>query len=70
VNFLVLIVEQIQVKGGIMGTLEEMQNLIRFVIDAGIKPEIGAVLPMERADEGFRAMIKARSTARRHFEFE
>jgi hypothetical protein len=30
--------------------------MIRLIAQAGIKPEIGAVLPMDRAEEGFRAM--------------
>jgi hypothetical protein len=27
-----------------------------FIVGAGIHPEIGSVLPMERAEEAFRAM--------------
>jgi D-arabinose 1-dehydrogenase-like Zn-dependent alcohol dehydrogenase len=55
-NLLRLFVEQITVTGSIMGTLEEMNNLIRLVISAGIKPQIGELMPMERAADGFRAM--------------
>jgi hypothetical protein len=33
----------------------------RLIARAGIEPEIGVVLPMERADEGFRAMWEGRT---------
>ena len=56
-SLLNMIVEQITVAGTIMGTLEEMNNLMKFVISSGIKPEIGQVLPMERAEEAIRAMV-------------
>jgi D-arabinose 1-dehydrogenase-like Zn-dependent alcohol dehydrogenase len=39
-----------------MGTLEDMTNLMNLITHAGIAPEIGAVLPMERAEKAFRAM--------------
>jgi NADPH:quinone reductase-like Zn-dependent oxidoreductase len=47
---------QITVCGSIMGTLRDMNCMINFIVDAGIRPEIGRVLPMERAKEAFRAM--------------
>jgi NADPH:quinone reductase-like Zn-dependent oxidoreductase len=50
--------EQITVCGSIMGTLQDMKNLISFIVGTGIKPEIGRVLPMECAEESFRAMWK------------
>ena len=50
--------DQITVRGSIMGTLQDMKNLISFIVGAGIKPEIGQVLPMECAEESFRAMWK------------
>jgi NADPH:quinone reductase-like Zn-dependent oxidoreductase len=55
-NLMRLFVEQITVSGTIIGTREEMNNLIQFVIRTGIKPEIGQVLPMDRAEEAIRAM--------------
>jgi NADPH:quinone reductase-like Zn-dependent oxidoreductase len=60
-NLLRLVSEKITVMGSIMGTLEEMNNMIRLVIDAGIKPEIGAVMPMEEAKEAIRAMVEGRT---------
>src|SRR6202795_187547 len=51
-----MISEQITVCGSIMGTLQDMKNMIAFISSAGIAPEIGKVLPMERAEEAFRAM--------------
>jgi D-arabinose 1-dehydrogenase-like Zn-dependent alcohol dehydrogenase len=48
--------EQLTIAGSIMGTQKEMVDLMRFIVHAGIRPRIGVVLPMERADEGFRAM--------------
>lgn len=48
--------EQLTVRGSIMGTLQDMKNLLSFLVGAGIKPAIGQTLPMDRADEAFRAM--------------
>jgi len=43
-----------------MGTLDDMNNLIQFVISTGIKPAIGQVLQMENAKEGFHVMVEGR----------
>ena len=40
-----------------MGARGELADLLAFVATAGITPEIGLELPMERAEEGFRAML-------------
>jgi NADPH:quinone reductase-like Zn-dependent oxidoreductase len=56
-NLLRLIAEKVTIIGSIMGTLEEMNNLIHFVIESKIKPEIGKVVPMEQAGEAIREMI-------------
>lgn len=48
---------QMRVIGSTMGTRDELANLLAFVANAGITPEIGLQLPMERAEEGFRAML-------------
>jgi NADPH:quinone reductase-like Zn-dependent oxidoreductase len=55
-NLLPVLADQLTVTGSIMGTLEDMKNMMNLTAQTGIKPEIGAVLPMERAEEAFRAM--------------
>ncbi|NDB18742.1 MAG: Zn-dependent oxidoreductase [Actinobacteria bacterium] len=49
---------QLSVVGSTMGTLEELQELVRFCIDTGIRPTIDRVLPMAHADEALRAMLR------------
>jgi NADPH:quinone reductase-like Zn-dependent oxidoreductase len=53
--------EQITVRGSIMGTLQDMKDMVTLIAASGIKPEIGLVLPMEQAVEGFRAMWEGRT---------
>ncbi|MCE3552217.1 zinc-binding dehydrogenase [Pseudonocardia sp. RS11V-5] len=48
---------QLRVEGSTMGTRQELADLLSFVANAGIAPEIGLELPLERAEEGFRAML-------------
>jgi NADPH:quinone reductase-like Zn-dependent oxidoreductase len=48
---------QMRVLGSTMGTRDELADLLEFVANAGIAPEIGLELPMERAEEAFRAML-------------
>jgi NADPH:quinone reductase-like Zn-dependent oxidoreductase len=48
---------QLRVVGSTMGTRDELADLLTFVAGAGIEPEIGLELPLERAEEGFRAML-------------
>ena len=48
---------QLRVIGSTMGTRDELANLLKFVANAGITPEIGLELPMEKAADGFRAML-------------
>jgi NADPH:quinone reductase-like Zn-dependent oxidoreductase len=55
-NLLPMIADQLTITGSIMGTLEDMKNMMNLIAQARIKPEIGAVVRMERADEAFRAM--------------
>jgi D-arabinose 1-dehydrogenase-like Zn-dependent alcohol dehydrogenase len=43
--------------GATMGTRGELADLLAFVANAGITPEIGLQLPMTQAEEGFRAML-------------
>jgi NADPH:quinone reductase-like Zn-dependent oxidoreductase len=60
-NLLPLIADQLTISGSIMGTLDDMKNMINLIAQARIEPEIGAVLPMERAEEAFRAMWEGRT---------
>ena len=55
-SLLPMLGDQITVCGSIMGTLHDMKCMINFILSTRIKPEIGQVLPMERAKEAFRAM--------------
>src|SRR3954470_15283997 len=47
---------QLRVIGSTMGTRNELADLLTFVTNAGIAPEIGLELPLEQAEEGFRAL--------------
>ncbi len=49
---------QLRVLGSTMGTRQELADLLRFVENAGISPAIGLELTMDRAEEGFRAMLE------------
>ncbi|MFC6090628.1 zinc-binding dehydrogenase [Saccharothrix lopnurensis] len=48
---------QLRVVGSTMGTREELADLLAFCGLNGLRPQIGAELPFERAEEGFRAML-------------
>ncbi|MDB5582445.1 MAG: alcohol dehydrogenase [Bradyrhizobium sp.] len=52
-----LFIQQIRLTGSIMGSLEEMNALVRFIVTAGITPQIGLLLPMEEARQGMAAML-------------
>ncbi len=39
-------------------------DLIEFVTSTGITPQIGQVLPMDRAEDGFRAMWEGRTSGK------
>jgi len=49
---------QLSVIGSTMGTRQELADLLTFVANAGITPEIGLELPLEQAEEGFRTMLQ------------
>ncbi len=49
---------QLRVAGSTMGTRDELKDLLAFVVSSGISPEIGLELPLEKAGDGFRAMIQ------------
>ncbi|MBB5957773.1 NADPH:quinone reductase-like Zn-dependent oxidoreductase [Saccharothrix tamanrassetensis] len=48
---------QLRVVGSTMGTREELGDLLAFCALNGLRPRIGSTLPMERAEEGLRAML-------------
>src|SRR5437660_1681539 len=66
-NLLPVFADQLTITGSIMGTLKDMENMIRLITQAGIEPEIGVVLPMERAEEGFRAMCEGKTRGKTVF---
>jgi D-arabinose 1-dehydrogenase-like Zn-dependent alcohol dehydrogenase len=55
---------QLRVIGSTMGTREELSDLLSFVENAGISPEIGLELPMDQAAEGFRAMLDGETSGK------
>lgn len=55
---------QLRVLGSTMGTRQELVDLLQFVDNAGISPEIGLELPMGRAAEGFRAMLDGHTSGK------
>ena len=66
-DLLRIFVEQIDIRGTIMGTLEEMNAMMQFVIANNIKPEVGAVVPMTGAREAIRDMIEGRTRGKTVF---
>ena len=56
-DLLRIFVEQINIRGTIMGTLEEMKAMMSFIVTAGIQPEVGVVIPMAEAREAIGSMI-------------
>jgi NADPH:quinone reductase-like Zn-dependent oxidoreductase len=66
-NLLAMICDQLTVTGTIMGTRDDMQNMMTLIANAGIEPAIGAVLPLERASEGFRAMWEGKMAGKTVF---
>jgi NADPH:quinone reductase-like Zn-dependent oxidoreductase len=49
---------QLSVIGSTMGTRDELERLIRFVVERDIRPLIHATLPLADAAEGFQAMLE------------
>lgn len=66
-DLLRIFVEQIDIRGTIMGTLEEMEAMMQFVIRNRIKPEVGSVIPMTGAREAIRDMIEGRTRGKTVF---
>jgi NADPH:quinone reductase-like Zn-dependent oxidoreductase len=55
---------QIRVEGSTMGTRRELSDLLAFVQEAHIEPQVGMVLPMEKAPEGFAAMLEGETAGK------
>jgi NADPH:quinone reductase-like Zn-dependent oxidoreductase len=66
-DLLRIFVEQIDIRGTIMGTLEEMKAMMQFIIRNNIKPEVGAVMPMTEAGDAMRDMIEGRTRGKTVF---
>ncbi len=66
-NLLPIIADQLTITGSIMGRLDDMRNMINLIVQAAIEPNIGAVLPMERAEAAFRAMWEGRTRGKTVF---
>ena len=66
-NLLPVFVDQLTITGSIMGTRQDMEDMMRLIAQAGIEPEIGVVLPMQRAEEGFRAMWEGKTRGKTFF---
>jgi len=47
---------QLSVVGSTMGTLEELKQLLRFCVRAGVRPSIQETLPLRDARRGFEAL--------------
>lgn len=55
---------QLRVIGSTMGTREELANLLSFCQQANIHPTIGAELPLEEAETGFRTMLNGETAGK------
>lgn len=61
VDLLDMVVNQTVLRGTIMGTLDEMTRMMRFIVEHRIAPEVGCVAPMTDAREAFADMIGDRT---------
>src|SRR5437588_6932784 len=66
-SLLPVFADQLTITGSIMGTLKDMEDMVRLIALAGIEPEIGTVLPMAGAEDGFRAMWEGRTRGKTVF---
>jgi NADPH:quinone reductase-like Zn-dependent oxidoreductase len=48
---------QLSVIGSTMGTRDELERLMRFCVERGVRPTIHATMPLARAREGFEALL-------------
>ncbi len=49
---------QLSVIGSTMGTRDELERLIRFCVDSGVRPQIDRTLPLSEARQGFATMLE------------
>jgi D-arabinose 1-dehydrogenase-like Zn-dependent alcohol dehydrogenase len=47
-----------------MGTRQELVDLLQFVENSGISPQIGLEISMDRAADGFRAMLDGNTSGK------
>jgi NADPH:quinone reductase-like Zn-dependent oxidoreductase len=66
-DLLRIFLEQIDIRGTTMGTLDEMKAMMRFIATVGIKPEIGSIVPMEDAHQAIAAMIAGHTAGKTVF---
>ena len=66
-DLLRIFIEQIDIRGTIMGTLEEMNAMMSFIVTAGIQPEVGVVTPMTEAREAIGSMIAGHTSGKTVF---
>lgn len=55
---------QLKIVGCILGTREELVNLLSFIEMTGIRPQVGSELPFKEAEEGFRAMLEGETAGK------
>ncbi len=55
---------QLRVEGSTMGTRRELTDLLAFVESSGIEPQVGEVLPLDRAADGFRSMLSGETSGK------
>jgi len=60
-NILPIFIDELKIVGSIMGTFEEMKHMMNFIVTAGIKPEVGTLLPLQKAEEGIRLMHEGKA---------
>jgi NADPH:quinone reductase-like Zn-dependent oxidoreductase len=48
---------QLRMVGSTMGTRDELRDLVSFLDITGLRPQIGAEMPMSEAERGFKAML-------------
>ncbi|HWM67850.1 MAG TPA: zinc-binding dehydrogenase [Steroidobacteraceae bacterium] len=69
-NLRQIMLKQVTVSGSVLGTLEQMRDLIRFVVETGIEPQVGKVLPLSQAERGFREMAQERTFGKTIFTLD